>query len=236
MPLDRWAQSHDAVADLASGYYVVMHFGMVSLALLLLWIDGRHYRRQRDVLFLLSLVGLCVYWAYPAAPPRLLPGVHDTVAAVLPLAGAAERSGADQFASMPSLHVAWAVWAAVALASLTTRRLVKGLLALHPLLTTVVVLMTGNHYVIDVLAGASLAGLSFATTAAWHAAAAAVRRRRACAAIIAPARPRLLPPASPARVSRSGRVLGQGVEVGAARRSLAVVGQDVGDRARLTGG
>ena len=61
--------------------------------------------------------------AYPAAPPRMLPGYHDIAATTVPFfSSMLESTAADQFAPFPSLHVTWALWVAMALRALPRRR------------------------------------------------------------------------------------------------------------------
>ena len=57
---------------------------------------------------------------------------------------------------MPSLHVAWALWCAAIVIEHTHRRSLRMLAVAYPLVTTVVVLGTGNHYLLDAVAGAAL--------------------------------------------------------------------------------
>jgi membrane-associated phospholipid phosphatase len=161
-PMNHWASHHDAVCDVLSFYYVVMHLGMTAFTLLVLWVHGPRYRHHRNVLILISVIGFAVYWVYPAAPPRLLgSGIHDTVAATLPFAYKVETASANLYAAFPSLHMAWALWVTVAIWSITTRWWLRALAALHPLLTAVTVLATGNHYTTDLLAGAALAAIGY---------------------------------------------------------------------------
>ena len=54
---------------------------------------------------------------------------------------------------MPSLHVAWAAWAALAIWMLTRRALLRMLGCLHVLVTVVIVLATANHLFLDAVAG-----------------------------------------------------------------------------------
>ena len=63
---------------------------------------------------------------------------------------------------MPSLHIAWALWCTVAVWQLTRRPLLRALGVVYPCLTAFAVLATGNHYLLDVLAGAALTAVSFA--------------------------------------------------------------------------
>jgi hypothetical protein len=177
--LNAWLGHHDAVADTLAGYYVVMHLGMTSLTLLLLWIQGTHYRRQRDALILASLVGFAIYWAYPVAPPRLLGpgGAHDTVAQILPFAYSVESKSANLYAAVPSLHMAWAVWVAIAIWAMTSRWWLRALAVAHPLLTAITVLATGNHYTVDVVSGVLLTAVSYPLLSAGQAIARSVLPR-----------------------------------------------------------
>ncbi|HTW20635.1 MAG TPA: phosphatase PAP2 family protein [Mycobacteriales bacterium] len=160
-PMDTWLAGHATAGILLAGYYVVMHLGATTGMLLALFLWSPAYRRHRNALLILSLLALIVFWVYPTAPPRLLPGFHDTVRHDLPFAYQAETDGANLYAAMPSLHVAWAVWVAVSVRALTARKWVRLLAALHPVATAVSVLATGNHYMLDVLAGAALTPVGY---------------------------------------------------------------------------
>lgn len=155
--LSRWVASHDALADSLSAYYVVMHFGMAALTLLLLWIQGRHYTRYAAALIAINVVGFAVFWLYPVAPPRLLgAGYDDAVRQSLPFAYHAEASAANLYAAVPSLHAAWALWVSAALWQLSRRWWVRVIAVAHSVLTAFTVLATGNHYLFDVLTGFAL--------------------------------------------------------------------------------
>jgi membrane-associated phospholipid phosphatase len=58
------------------------------------------------------------------------------------------------------------VWCAVAVWRASSRRWVRALGALYPLTTTFAVLSTGNHYLLDVLAGAAVAAVALAAVQA----------------------------------------------------------------------
>jgi len=163
-PMNGWLTGHHDMARLLSSYYFAMHLGMTSLVLLLLWLRSDEYRRHRDVLVVASLVGLVVYWLYPVAPPRMLSGFDDTVRAVLPAAFHLEAASANLYAALPSLHMAWALWCGVALWTLSARWWVRAVAVVHPLLTAVTVLATGNHYTLDLLTGAAVMGLAYPLT------------------------------------------------------------------------
>jgi membrane-associated phospholipid phosphatase len=64
---------------------------------------------------------------------------------------------------MPSLHIAWAAWCTLALWQISRRRWVRVLAVLYPCVTAFAVLATGNHFLLDILAG--LAALALAVLA-----------------------------------------------------------------------
>jgi len=73
---------------------------------------------------------------------------------------------ANQYAAMPSLHMAWALWCGAMVVRNAGRRRVKLVGVLYPLLTALVVLGTANHYLRDVVAGA-VVWLGSTTIAHW---------------------------------------------------------------------
>jgi hypothetical protein len=157
--LDRWLAGHHTLGLVVSDYYDNAHF-VVTLGLLgwLWWRRADLYRPLRNSLVGMNVIGFVVFWLYPVAPPRMLAGegFSDVVASTHAFGSwhtGALASAANQLAAMPSLHMAWAAWCAVALWRLSTRVWVRGLALLYPCMTTLAVLATGNHYVLDVFAG-----------------------------------------------------------------------------------
>lgn len=166
--LNVWLAAHRALGVVLSYYYDNAHF-VVTFALLgwLWWKRPDIYRPLRNALVGINLIGLLVFWRFPVAPPRMIgSGFTDVIAASHTLGSwhtGSLAADADQLAAMPSLHIAWAVWCGVALWRISPRRSVRALALLYPLLTTVVVLSTANHYLLDVLAGALTAAIAVAT-------------------------------------------------------------------------
>ncbi|MGN6372056.1 MAG: phosphatase PAP2 family protein [Solirubrobacteraceae bacterium] len=165
--LNVWLAAHHALGVVLSYYYDNAHF-VVTFGLLgwLWWKRPDVYRPLRNALVGINLIGLLVFWRFPVAPPRMLGGGFTDVVATSHTLGSwhtgSLASDADQLAAMPSLHIAWAVWCGVALWRMSPRRSVRALALLYPLLTTVVVLSTANHYLLDVLAGALTAAVAVA--------------------------------------------------------------------------
>jgi hypothetical protein len=156
--------SSDPVTDAFNAYYGGTHF--LVPAVILAWLLFRHpgqYGRARTALAVITAAAFVCFWLFPVAPPRLLParfGIQDMLTTP-DGSGHFEtsliNSAGDQYASMPSLHVAWAVWSALALYPVVRHRLLRALVTAYPLMTTLVVVATGNHFFLDAIAGALLA-------------------------------------------------------------------------------
>lgn len=163
--VQHWALGWEHTARLANLYYVGVHFP--GTALMLIWLYARHraaYTRVRTELVVLTAAGMALHMLFPLAPPRLAGvGLSDTMLSVGPSAYPAAADGiANQYAAMPSLHIGWALLVAVAVLRASRSRW-RGLIVLHPVLTTFVVVVTANHYWLDGIAAiALLTGTIFA--------------------------------------------------------------------------
>jgi hypothetical protein len=150
--------AHEWLVRIADTYYATAHITVFVLTLS--WVFLRHrgdWPFTRTTVFLTT--GACLLIQYkPVAPPRLIPelGVVDT-AARTGLSVYTAIPGANQYSAMPSVHIAWA--AAVALLIVVVAQTPWRWLALvHPLATTWVVVVTGNHYLMDAVVAVILLG------------------------------------------------------------------------------
>jgi hypothetical protein len=162
--LDHWLAGHHTLGLLVSDYYDNAHF-IVTLGLLgyVWWRRADIYRPLRSSLVVANVLAFIVFWQFPVAPPRMLPGFTDVVASTHAIGSwhtGALASQANQFAAMPSLHIAWAVWSAMVVWKVTTRRWLRALAVIYPFVTAFAVLSTGNHFVCDVLGGLATIALS----------------------------------------------------------------------------
>jgi membrane-associated phospholipid phosphatase len=145
-----------------SWFYVWGYFPAVFAAMVGLYVARpTAYALLRNALLLSGLVGLLFYAFYPCAPPRLAGlGYTDTVLGNDALDAAARPSGlANEIAAIPSFHMAWLIVAAVVVFITTRSRWLRLLCVLEPALMAYAVVATGNHWVLDVPAGAALAAV-----------------------------------------------------------------------------
>lgn len=163
-PLNTGLQQLPVLAVLAGYFYATLHF--VVTPAVLVYLFRRHpgkYRTARTALVLATAAALIGYFLLPTAPPRLLTSgtFTDTMASVSNWGwwggeGSAPRGLGgltNQLAAMPSLHVGWALWSGWCIARYARIRSVRILGAVYPVLTTLVVMSTANHYLTDALAG-----------------------------------------------------------------------------------
>lgn len=184
--LDRWVAGHHTLGTVLSAYYDNAHWGL-TLALLgwLWWRRYDLYRPLRNSLVLVNLLAFIVFWRYPVAPPRMLAGFTDVISsnsAGPNFHGGALASNANELAAMPSLHMAWAAWCGLVLWRLSGRRSVRALALLYPCVTAFVVIATGNHFVLDLLAGLATLSLALVLLSAPRAIASAWTRSSAARA------------------------------------------------------
>lgn len=109
----------------------------------------------------LALVG---YVLYPTAPPRLFPE-HGFVDTINDFSGVNHDSALvkvfiNPYAAVPSMHCAFALMVGLSGTLLCRRRLAKALWALWPALVAWVVIVTANHYWVDAVFGAMVAGVA----------------------------------------------------------------------------
>jgi hypothetical protein len=162
LAMERWLIDHDLLARWTVSYYAGMH--VPSLLLFLLWLWVRHrdqYPRWRNALAITT--GFCLVIRFVrVAPPRLLPelGFIDLPAALgRDIYGPVGTGASDQFAAMPSIHVAWAAVVGLGIWSASTSRW-RWIGPLHLALTFWAVMATANHWWLDGLVAVALVGLA----------------------------------------------------------------------------
>jgi len=185
--LNNWFVAHAWAAVPASYWYAAAHY-VVTLAVLV-WLYRRgaaHYNPARWALVVASLIALACYLLLPTAPPRLTGGYFD----VLSLHSDVGWWGADasapkgmggltnELAAFPSLHAGWALWVALVVRRNTRSLVLRGLAWAYAVVMAVVVVGTGNHWILDVAVGWALVILAMWLVDPWFADQQAVTRVR----------------------------------------------------------
>jgi membrane-associated phospholipid phosphatase len=158
---NKWLTGHHALSLASAYWYQFAHIGFTMAILCWCYASGPElYRAARNALVITNLVGMTVFFFLPVMPPRLLPGMGyvDSVAdAGFGTSHYGEHVPADQFAAMPSLHLAWATWTALVAVALLRRYRWGWLALIYPVITCTVVVVTANHYFLDGVAGVAVA-------------------------------------------------------------------------------
>jgi len=137
-----------------SSMWLVATFGA------LIWLYVRkpeHYRPARRTLFVTTMLALIGFAVFPLAPPRLMPGFIDTLAAHHTwgsLYSSHVATMANPYAATPSMHMAWSLWAGIIFFRYTAHPVARGLGLAYPVATLAVIVSTANHYLLDAVCGA----------------------------------------------------------------------------------
>jgi PAP2 superfamily protein len=166
--LEQWALHVKPLIIACNYYYGALHFVVtiaVAIVLFRKWSDD--YPRWRNTLAISTGLALIGFITCPLMPPRLLPshyGFVDTLAKYPTLwsfdSGAVNKLS-NQYAAMPSVHCAWALWCACVLVPRLRHTWAKVLAACYPVLTVTAIVITANHYVLDAVAGFAVLGIGF---------------------------------------------------------------------------
>lgn len=174
-------QPLDWVMQAMNIYYGIAHFAVTILVFILLFVKRKPvFAQWRNTLAAMTALAIVGFALFPLMPPRLLDkscvddyGARCIESSLRPEGGGfgfqdslnvyggtwsfddeGMASISNQYAAMPSLHVGWALWSAVALWPLLRHRWQRILVLGYPLLTTFATIVTANHYWIDAVGGA----------------------------------------------------------------------------------
>ena len=163
--IQAWAAHSHLLLVIAAYVYLNAQTTLIVGALLYLYIvHNRNYYFVRNMMLVAMVVALLCYAFYPTAPPRLLPewGFIDTNGYLLGInaQSAALNEFVNQYAAIPSMHVAFAAILAWSLARVVRRRAIRVFWLAWPLVITFVTIITGNHFMLDAVLGLATAGVA----------------------------------------------------------------------------
>ena len=149
-----------ALVTLANWVYIWGHWPFI--ATVAAWLVVSHpaeYRAIRNAFLVSGSVGLVIFATFPVAPPRLFdPSLVDTVT---------EHSRAyrvlqppalvNQYAALPSFHFGWNLLIGLGIVRCAQRRWLKAAGVAAPAAMGLATVLTANHYLLDLAAGAAIA-------------------------------------------------------------------------------
>jgi PAP2 superfamily len=167
----------DNVPRLVQGlnvFYFVGHF--LFTGIFFVWL----YRRSqsgfsvfRDGFLVATAISIFVHWLYPTAPPRLADGdIVDTLQILsgVDIGSPGSTGLSNPVAAVPSLHAGYAIGVGIGVFLFTRHWLVRAVALSYPALVVLTIIVTGNHFIFDAVAGVAVMGIGFglaAQTRAW---------------------------------------------------------------------
>ena len=151
----------DWIVSAMNWIYIWGHFPVIFASLVLLFgLSRRNFITLRNALVVSGAIGLVCFALYPVAPPRLFDpnaffdslGELSTSYQILQ-----NPKVTNQFAAVPSFHVGWNLLVAIAVWRASRFRLLRLLALVFPLLMMTAVVLTANHWLLDIVAGISVA-------------------------------------------------------------------------------
>lgn len=156
-----WIQARFSALDplmaLLVWSYANLHLPLIIGTMVWLFTQRRsQWTLYRNWFLAMNFVAVIVFALLPTAPPRMI--FTSGVADINFLHGVREQileNGllANPFAAMPSLHFGYALFIALALFALGRRRWLRYGGFLYAALVFVAIVATGNHFIIDAVAG-----------------------------------------------------------------------------------
>jgi hypothetical protein len=143
--------------------YLTLHLSLTGG--LWLWLHRRRpaaYPVVRTTLLFATALAVVGYVVFPTAPPRLSGvGLVDTVSSGhVDLNAGLVSSLYNPYAAVPSLHVGYALIVGTSLARYAPHTITRLAGLAYPPFVLLVIVATGNHFLIDAAAGAAVAALA----------------------------------------------------------------------------
>src|SRR5262245_6334424 len=152
--------------DLVRGlnvFYFVGHFLLTGVFFVWLYHRSRPaYRTFRNGFLAATAIALLIHWRFPTAPPRLAGvGLVDTLHQFshIDIGSPTASSFSTPVAAIPSLHAGFALGVGIGLVLYARSLFWKVIGVIYPIAVVVTTIVTGNHFILDALAGMVVLGL-----------------------------------------------------------------------------
>jgi hypothetical protein len=156
------------VMTIADWTYWNCQFTISFAVLLWVYLRRNHaFYFVRNTILFADFIGLIGYLALPTAPPRMFAGFDDVLnQEAVNLHSSLIQVFANPYAAMPSLHTAYAFVIGATAALVCQNRAGRVLWAVYPALVVFAIIATANHWVLDAVAGLTVAGIATALSLA----------------------------------------------------------------------
>ncbi|MBE0610500.1 MAG: phosphatase PAP2 family protein [Dehalococcoidia bacterium] len=165
---------NSTLVDIANFTYLNLHMPLlVVLGFLFFLSDARKHRVIRNTILLSAFVAVPVYMIFPVTPPRLLASAghaHFGFVDTIPSEVRAGKPGAmaNWYAAVPSYHFGWIALAALGVWWCWKSWIVRAAAVAFAAFMWWAIVVTGNHYFFDMVAGAAVVGMCFVLVRAFE--------------------------------------------------------------------
>ncbi len=171
--LQQWAMSSDMLIRAGNWIYVYAHFPLIAgIGLALFFFQRQRYILYRNAFLVAGGIGLIFFNWLPMAPPRMLPwpyGLVDTMAAFSRVNYDIQPAAfVNQYGAMPSVHFAWNLLLGIAVFQMSRNIFFRGFGVVMPLAMGWAIVVTANHFILDVVFGAIVGLIGLAAALAWR--------------------------------------------------------------------
>jgi hypothetical protein len=150
-------------------FYLSSHFVVTGAFFVwLYWRNREGFSIFRDGFLLATAIALVIHWRYPTAPPRLAQmGIKDTIDLYsgVNIGSPSHERFSNPVAAVPSLHAGWALALGVGLVLYARNVVLRAAGVIYPSAVLLTIVVTGNHFIFDAVAGALVMAVGFAATA-----------------------------------------------------------------------
>ena len=169
--MQAFVSSSEILAHIFNNIYVYAHFPLIGIiGLWLFFFHRERYVLLRNAFLISGGIGLIIFNLFPTAPPRLLPWplsdqVVDTMVSFSKVNYDIQPAAfVNRYAAMPSLHFGWNLLLGLGIIWNTKYIWARAFGVIMPAAMLMAVVVTGNHFILDVIAGmvVALGGLGVA--------------------------------------------------------------------------
>jgi hypothetical protein len=158
--LQSWVLSYGWLVSFLNAFYLYGHLPIIgALAVWMYFWHRPQYLVMRNAFLISGAIALIFYVNFPTAPPRLLPhelgyGFVDTIFQEYNKSRPDTPSWfVNEYAAFPSMHIGWNLLVGISLWLATRNAFMRAFGVLMPFTMFCVIILTGNHYLLDALAG-----------------------------------------------------------------------------------
>ena len=147
--------------DFFNWIYIWGHLPVIGVLAIWIYMFRRGvFARYRNAFLISGAIGLVFFTTLPMAPPRFISeaGFIDTITLYDNVYHALQNPAfVNQYAAMPSLHLGWNLLVGLAIFETTKSWWARAFGLLLPIPMLVAIILTGNHFVLDAVAGVIVA-------------------------------------------------------------------------------